>query len=252
MIQRLVEVPRIDEAGRPVRTPQSLIELEAPIDVAALLRPDEGLDGIETRAAEALQVLEGGPAERQSVCALRLVVGQLLLQRMTTKKLPFANGGSWPAAGGHERLLHGSETRKASAEHRTALERAEGRLRVGSDPSSRGAAVVRSNWGNVCRVAWHWPPPPPPSMSAVPRFRPMVAVSRARTTGSKGAKTVMSEGGRDRPHSLLSGQSLSDAIPLTLSREAQHVPSCLVLAGVDAAAPVAAHLHSIISGQWRA
>ena len=37
--KRLVEVPRIDEEGRPVRTTQWLIELEAPVDVAALLRP---------------------------------------------------------------------------------------------------------------------------------------------------------------------------------------------------------------------
>jgi hypothetical protein len=63
LTKRLVEVPRIDEEGRPVRTSQWLIELEAPVDVAALLRPDEGLDGAEARAAEALNVLEGGPAE---------------------------------------------------------------------------------------------------------------------------------------------------------------------------------------------
>jgi hypothetical protein len=62
--KRLVEVPRIDEEGRPVRTTQWLIELEAPVDVAALLRPDEGLDGAEARAAEALTVLEGGLGER--------------------------------------------------------------------------------------------------------------------------------------------------------------------------------------------
>ncbi|MBK7062475.1 MAG: hypothetical protein IPH51_19205 [Rubrivivax sp.] len=58
-------MPRIDEEGRPVRTSQWLIELEAPVDVAALLRPDEGLDGAEARAAEALNVLEGGPADRR-------------------------------------------------------------------------------------------------------------------------------------------------------------------------------------------
>jgi hypothetical protein len=63
--KRLVEVPRIDEAGRPMRTSQWLIELEAPVDVAALLRPDEGLDATEARearAAEAVSVLEGVPA----------------------------------------------------------------------------------------------------------------------------------------------------------------------------------------------
>jgi hypothetical protein len=57
--KRLVEVPRIDEEGRPVRTPQWLIELEAPVDVAALLRPDEGIDITEVRAADAVAVLEG-------------------------------------------------------------------------------------------------------------------------------------------------------------------------------------------------
>ncbi len=66
LTKRLVDVPRIDDEGRPVRTSQWLIELEAPVDVAALLRPDEGLDGTEARAAEALNVLEGGPADRGS------------------------------------------------------------------------------------------------------------------------------------------------------------------------------------------
>ena len=37
---------------------------------------------------------------------------------------------SWPAAGGHERSLRGSETRQASAEHRAALEKPEGRVWV--------------------------------------------------------------------------------------------------------------------------
>ena len=60
--KRLVDVPQIDEEGRAVRTSQWLIELEAPVDVAALLRPDEGLDATEARAAEAVTVLESAPA----------------------------------------------------------------------------------------------------------------------------------------------------------------------------------------------
>ena len=59
--KRLVEVPRIYEEGRAVRTAQWLIELEASVDMAALLRPDEGLDTAEARAAEAVAVLEGVP-----------------------------------------------------------------------------------------------------------------------------------------------------------------------------------------------
>ena len=57
--KRLVEVPRIDDEGRPLRTAQWLIELEAPVDVTALLRPDEGLDAAEARACDAVRLLEG-------------------------------------------------------------------------------------------------------------------------------------------------------------------------------------------------
>ncbi len=67
LTKRLVDVPRIDDEGRPVRSLQWLIELEAPVDVTALLRPDEGLDVVEARATEALGVLEGGPAVRGEV-----------------------------------------------------------------------------------------------------------------------------------------------------------------------------------------
>jgi hypothetical protein len=62
--KRLADVPRIDEEGRAVRTLQWLVELEAPVDVAALLRPDEGPDAAEARAAKAVTVLEGVPADR--------------------------------------------------------------------------------------------------------------------------------------------------------------------------------------------
>lgn len=64
--KRLVEVSRIDEEGRPTRVAQWLIELEAPIDVTSLLRPDDGLEALEMRAAEAANLLageSGGPTE---------------------------------------------------------------------------------------------------------------------------------------------------------------------------------------------
>lgn len=60
--KRLVEVSRIDEEGKPGRVTQWLIELEAPVDPTALLRNDDGLDAIETRAAEAAVVLQGQAA----------------------------------------------------------------------------------------------------------------------------------------------------------------------------------------------
>lgn len=55
--KRLMEVPHIDAEGRAVRVKQWIIELEAPIDVTALLRPQE--DELIGLAASARQVLEG-------------------------------------------------------------------------------------------------------------------------------------------------------------------------------------------------
>jgi hypothetical protein len=58
--KRLVEVSRIDDEGRAVRVAQWLIELEAPVDVTALLHTDDDdLDALEVRADEAVRRLEG-------------------------------------------------------------------------------------------------------------------------------------------------------------------------------------------------
>jgi hypothetical protein len=57
--KRLVEVSRIGDDGRATRVAQWLIELEAPVDVTAVLRPGDGLEAIEQRAAQARAVLEG-------------------------------------------------------------------------------------------------------------------------------------------------------------------------------------------------
>lgn len=58
----LREVPHIDENGRAVRVPQWIIELEAPIDVTALLRDGEDTETAIMQASLAEQVLEGVPA----------------------------------------------------------------------------------------------------------------------------------------------------------------------------------------------
>lgn len=55
----LRDVPHIDETGRAVRVPQWIIELEAPIDVTALLRDDEDQETAIMQASLAEQVLEG-------------------------------------------------------------------------------------------------------------------------------------------------------------------------------------------------
>ena len=65
--KRLVEVSRIDDEGRPSRVAQWLIELEAPVDVTSLLRPDDGLEALEMRAGEAAAMLEGGRADARVI-----------------------------------------------------------------------------------------------------------------------------------------------------------------------------------------
>jgi hypothetical protein len=59
--KKLVEVLRIDERGQAVRTPQWIIELEAPVDVAALLREHEDVETALVQAAGAAGVLAGVP-----------------------------------------------------------------------------------------------------------------------------------------------------------------------------------------------
>ena len=59
----LKEVAHIDEQGRAVRVPQWIIELEAPVDVTALLREREDEETAIQQARLATQVLEGAPAQ---------------------------------------------------------------------------------------------------------------------------------------------------------------------------------------------
>ena len=63
LTKRLMDVSHIDEHGRPVRVPQWIIELEAPIDVTALLRAHEDQGAAILHAQLASQVLEGPPAD---------------------------------------------------------------------------------------------------------------------------------------------------------------------------------------------
>jgi hypothetical protein len=58
-------VPHIDEHGRAVRVPQWIIELEAPVDVTALLREHEDEQTAIQQAHLATQVLEGRPEAHQ-------------------------------------------------------------------------------------------------------------------------------------------------------------------------------------------
>src|SRR6266478_671419 len=57
--KKLKEVPHIDETGRAVRVPHWIIELEAPIDVTALLRANEEDETAIVNAGQAARMLEG-------------------------------------------------------------------------------------------------------------------------------------------------------------------------------------------------
>ena len=60
LTKKLMEVAHIDEQGRAVRVPQWIIDLEAPVDVTALLRDNEDDDAAIAQAQLATQVLQGG------------------------------------------------------------------------------------------------------------------------------------------------------------------------------------------------
>jgi hypothetical protein len=57
-----MEVSHIDQQGRAVRVPQWIIDLEAPVDVSALLRDREDDEAVVVQAHAACGVLEGEPA----------------------------------------------------------------------------------------------------------------------------------------------------------------------------------------------
>ena len=59
LTKKLMEVAHIDEQGRAVRVPQWIIDLEAPVDVTALLRENEDAETALVQAQLATQVLQG-------------------------------------------------------------------------------------------------------------------------------------------------------------------------------------------------
>ena len=59
--KKLMEVPHIDEEGRAVRVKQWIIELEAPVDVTALLRANEDDESAIVNAQTASRILQASP-----------------------------------------------------------------------------------------------------------------------------------------------------------------------------------------------
>ncbi|MES2299415.1 MAG: hypothetical protein V4582_20420 [Pseudomonadota bacterium] len=61
LTKKLMDVPHIDESGRAVRVRQWIIELEAPIDVTALLRANDDEETAILNAHTASRIFEGPP-----------------------------------------------------------------------------------------------------------------------------------------------------------------------------------------------
>lgn len=64
-----MEVARIDEQGRAVRVPQWIIDLEAPVDVTALIRHNEDEGAVIVQARQAVQMLEGAKGLEDAAAA---------------------------------------------------------------------------------------------------------------------------------------------------------------------------------------
>jgi hypothetical protein len=105
--KRLVEVSRIDEDGRPTRVAQWLIELEAPVDVTALLRPDDDVQALERRAAQASARLQGRPELEPQVNEDGVIemdanpgaeVPEALAGQSTSPEVPASIGSQRPSA----------------------------------------------------------------------------------------------------------------------------------------------------------
>ncbi len=67
LTKKLMEVARIDEQGRAVRVPQWIIDLEAPVDVTALIRNNEDEGAAIVQAQRAAHVLDGALAPGNAV-----------------------------------------------------------------------------------------------------------------------------------------------------------------------------------------
>jgi Recombination directionality factor-like len=73
--KKLMEVLWIDERGQAVRTPQWIIELDAPVDVAALLREHEDSETALVQAPLAINALEGPSASATAAASSALAAG---------------------------------------------------------------------------------------------------------------------------------------------------------------------------------
>jgi len=142
--KRLVEVSRIDDEGKPGRVTQWLIELEAPVDPTALLRNDDGLDAIETRAGEAAAVLQGQTAAPTSVGPIVSEDGVI--------EMPAALGGAADTAPDQMPVAHESNAAQSRPPVQPAVTRPGGQPRRDAPVSSKAGGGEGGAEGK--EVAW--------------------------------------------------------------------------------------------------
>lgn len=124
--KRLMEVAHIDEQGQAVRVPQWIIELEAPVDLTALLRENDD-DAVLVQAEVATQVLAGtAPPAVAEVPATAVADGgqQPAARAPSTETMTVADDGELPG-------------------HASVVAKAQG---YGIDPE-RFEAYARRRWG---------------------------------------------------------------------------------------------------------
>ena len=122
-----MEVSRIDERGQAVRTPQWIIELEAPVDVAALLREHEDAETALALADGAARALD--PASLSAISPV-------------DAKPPGNTNGGLPNAGAPELGQVLALAQSLGIERERYLAYADGRWGVGWRMSAHGRARV--------------------------------------------------------------------------------------------------------------
>ncbi|MCU6435243.1 hypothetical protein LPB67_15820 [Undibacterium sp. Jales W-56] len=109
--KKLMEVPHIDESGRAVRVRQWIIELEAPIDVTALLRANDDGETAIVNARTASRILEG-PGEALADIEAASTSFAAHMSPLATRTDAGADGG---AVVDGEQEGEGSESARANA-----------------------------------------------------------------------------------------------------------------------------------------
>ena len=136
--KKLKEVPHIDEAGRAVRVAHWIIELEAPIDVTALLRANDGDETAIVNGSEAARVLEG-------VCPADNAAEDAPLSSTTDSEVPAPTNGVEVKLPGDSIRRSASDTAVPSARRVPAREAAPAKSESG--PSFEQVINAAANFG---------------------------------------------------------------------------------------------------------